>query len=283
MALGLGLKRTMQTAGNGVTLRSLLENPVGFPTGYLPSVRIVDGVAYINTYGKGKDADNMTVFYKWIFINPADLSATPDSTSEFAKIPESGCIMRIKQRSLLPYHENFVIDYYEDINNVMVIGVEAEAKQEFQHKKEGSYRTFRIGDMAVPAELKNEIYELPEVFFKEYIEDCIPLDLIYRGKIGESNHINGSMSYGDSRGSYKLDIQPTGNNMPYARSTPSYMAGRPSPYPNGGSSTYNRPSPSQIQDRINSSVSSQGGGMNGLSKPNKPMDISQTGLRYRTF
>lgn len=267
MGLGLGLKKTaVSSMSGGVTLRSLLENSVGFPAGYLPSTRVVEGTLYINTYGKGRDSDNIPVFYKWLFINPTDLSATPDSISEFAKVPETGCIMRIKQRSLLPYHENFVIDYYEDINNISVVGIDADSKQEFQNKKDGIYRTFRDGRKSTPSDLQNEIFSLPEVFFKEYIEPAIPLELIHRGNISESNHIS---AHGGSFGSagYKLDINPSYSPSP----TP------PSFRPSG------RPSAAQMQQQINSQIGRQGGSVNNMAKPGKPLDISQTGLRYRAW
>lgn len=217
MGLGLKNKSINQRASdrNTVSLLSVLSNRQGFAAGYLPETRELDGQLYIRTFGRGSDIDNKPVFYKWLFIDPKDLSATPDSDSEYALIPNEGFIMRIMQRSLLPYHENFVIDYYEDINAIKVISIDNEEKEEFTNKINGTYRTFRVGDMYVPSELKSEIYDYAKEFFTQYVEAAIPLDLLYKKSERESNHMS---SYGGFGGSnVDMSIMGHGLNQPVKR------------------------------------------------------------------
>lgn len=204
MALGLN-RFTRNTGGSiraGVTLKQLLSDPAGFPQGYLPQSRILDGVTYIRTFGKGRDADNMPVYYKWIFIDPADNSATSDSDVEFAKIPEKGFIMRITQRNLLPYHENFVIDYYEDIENINVVSCSENQKNQWANRTKNVYRQFRLvnadpSKSHIPNELVEEIFSYPKEFFEQFIKDVIPADMYWtgNGSGGNSNHIS---SYGST-------------------------------------------------------------------------------------
>lgn len=225
MALGLGKKSAGSiNYGGGITLASLLNNTDGFPQNYIPKMRAVDGTIYIRTYASGHDADMTPVFFKWIFIDPKDNSATPDSLSEYARIPERGFIMRIMQRSLLPYHENFVIDYYEDVNNLSIVSLDAESKEQFQNKMEGIYRTFRIGDYAVPEDLKTEIYTYPDIFFKTYIQDAIPPELFFNGKMHESNKIS---SYTPRIGTnIDMGIMSHGLNVPNRPTSPKPQAPR---------------------------------------------------------
>lgn len=226
MALGLSKKISHSIQSHGITLRSLFNDTEGFPINYLPKMRIVDGDLYIRTYASGHDADMSPVFFKWLIIDPKDLSASPDSLNEYARVPESGFLMRIMQRSLLPYHENFVIDYYENINALNIVGIDPESKEVFQNKFEGVCRTFRIGDYAVPEELKTEIYTYPDVFFNTYLRDAIPPELFYNGKMHESNQMSsytsrgtnidmGIMSHGlnANRGNVNVNV-PRGTNAP---------------------------------------------------------------------
>ena len=277
MALGLNSFKSAQVRElPGIRLLDLINNPVGFPVNYLPKIRVVDGITYINTISKGKDEnDNSIVFYKWIIINPTDLSATEDSDSEFARLPESGCIMRIKQRSLLPYHENFEIDYYEDINSVKVVEVKNENRQEFSNKMNNVYRTFRLGDIGVPSDLKKEIYTYPEAFFKKYIEGAIPLDSLYRGNSRESNHISSYAPIGNG-----IDIMPvnayqnpTMPSDPYGRSVGLQQASSHAPSMRT----------SDIQSRINQQIIGQGASMGQSSSGNRPKTIEETGFRYKIF
>lgn len=233
MALGLKNSSINQktTDRNTTTLLNVLANRQGFSMGYLPEVRELDGQMYIRTFGRGNDIDNKPVFYKWIFIDPKDMSATVDSDSEYALIPNEGFIMRIMQRSLLPYHENFVIDYYEDINAIKVITIDNDEKEEFANKINGTYRTFRVGDFAVPSELKSEIYTYPKEFFKQYIEAAIPLDLLYNKTHHESNHMSSYGSIGGSQVdmsimSHGLSNQPVSrNNIGNPRSLQNQIGG----------------------------------------------------------
>lgn len=289
MALGLNRIRTGLGAtpqSSGISLISLLENPIGFPANYLPKMRIVDGVKFICTHAKGHDSDNSPVFYKWIFINPVDQSATIDSDAEYAKIPQTGFIMRIMQRSLLPYHENFVIDYYEDINSMRVIAVKEDVKQQFHHKMDGSYRSFPIGDGLVPSELKQEIFSYPEAFFKMYIQNAIPHDLFYAKTTRESNHMS---AYGSLPGIFNSPTMPSLGNGELL--TNAIINNRqPSPFPTGGR-PINTSSPrsqsiasmnaADIQNRINQQV--RNASSNLATSTNKPKTIDQTGLRYRSW
>lgn len=205
MALGLGRRATITNrvgSNSSITLRELLLNPLGFPLHYIPELRTTNGVDFINTHAVGHDAsDNSTVFYKWIFIDPATANATPDSDCQYAKIPKHGFIMRILQRAMLPYHENFVIDYYEDINAVRVVGISADKQNEFQNKMNRITRMFPSGDSNVPAELRQEIYQFPKEFFELYIKSAIPVELFYQQNVGsnKSNHIS---DYGTEFGNY---------------------------------------------------------------------------------
>ena len=307
MALGLeNMKSFFNTKKNdvrGVTLKQLLDNNEGFPMNYLPSYRKINGQDFIKTSMSGNDVNNMPVFYKWLFINSSDLSATADSTSEYARIPESGYIMRIMQRSLLPYHENFVIDYFENINSINVITLDQDTRSQFSYKQNGAYRTFRMGDSAVPQTLKSEIFSYPEIFFKAYIEEAIPHNLIYNGNDGpSSNHIS---AYGGSYSNNNENTAPIDMSiMSHGLKTPQYnpylnKRGGSQPNtrvkaPNDGRVYYPRGTSmntKSVQERINQQVSAQhnlyGGPTKGYTQSqnngNKTRlkSISETGLRYQ--
>ena len=237
--MALGLNRVTRSAttsmSSGITLEQVLTDSAGFPSNYLPRVRRFEGALYINTFGKGRDRDNMPVYYKWIFINPEDNSATPDSDTEFAKVPEKGFIMRILQRNLLPYHENFVIDYYEDINNLNIISCSDNHRKEWANRNKNVYRQFRMvnSDPAkshVPHDLSEEIFSYPKEFFEKFIRDAIPSDMIWNEQhSGASNHIN---SYGGGIGSPTLDLgsRPVNQNAGggFRRSSMGMTPSRPS-------------------------------------------------------
>lgn len=300
MALGLSKKNTMSFQSNGITLRSLYNNSEGFPNNYLPKMRIVDGNLFIRTYASGHDADMSPVFFKWLIIDPKDLSATPDSLNEYARLPENGFLMRIMQRSLLPYHENFAIDYYENINALNIVSIDPESKEVFQNKFEGVYRTFRIGDFAVPEELKTEIYTYPDVFFNTYIRDAIPPELYYNGKMHESNQMSsytnrgtnidmGIMSHGlnANKGNVNINV-PRGTNAPRQDRVynPISRGGKPLVGNNRPSMARNTMNTQQI---INQQVRSQynafgtpsaGTKLNSTGKPPSSKSFYDSGLRY---
>ena len=259
MALGLGRKKFNDGVLNGgITLKKLLKDRAGFPPGYIPAYRELNGEYFINTFGLGRDDNNVPVYYKWLFINPADNSATLDATMEYSKVPESGYLMRVKQRALLPYYENFIIDYYEDINNIQIVSLSEKDKSEFTNKKFNIYRTFHIGDSKVPIELKNEIFSFPEAFFREYIQDAIPDKSFYSGRMHESNNISSAPPLDLSR----LGFEPSSN-----------YGGR-------------LPNSAQMQNRINSQLNlgygtKQPNYNSNLMSTNRPKQIHETGLHYR--
>ena len=177
---------------------------------------------------------------------------------QYSKVPETGCIMRIKQRALLPYHENFVIDYYEDINNIQIVTLSEKDKAEFTNKKFNIYRTFHTGDSKVPVELKNEIFSFPEAFFKEFIQDAIPDKSFYSGRMHESNNISTAPP---------LDLSRLGFD------TSSNYGGR-------------LPNSAQMQNKINSQLNlgygtKQPDYNSNLVTRSGPKQIHETGLHYR--
>jgi len=307
MGLGLeGMKSLFGSKKNemrGVTLSQLLVNNDGFPLNYLPQVRHLDGQDYIKTTANGNDVNNMPVFYKWIFINTIDLSATPDSNLEYARIPESGYIMRIMQRSLLPYHENFVIDYFENINSINVITLDQETRAQYGYQQDKAYRTFRIGDSAVPKQLKDEIFSYPDVFFKAYIEEAIPPSLLYNESGSSSNHISAyGGSYTNNNNGYNnhidMNIMSHGLKSPTSKSVNNSQyspSGNRPKAPNNGRVYYPRGTnmnANTIQNKINQQVASQhnmyGGPARGehiqpqkSTNQSKPLSISETGFRYQ--
>lgn len=282
MALGLNrITRGSSSISTGVTLNQVLVDNAGFPTGYLPTVRELEGVRYIRTFGKGRDSDNMPVYYKWIFIDPTDNSATLDSDSEFARIPDKGFIMRIIQRNLLPYHENFVIDYYEDINNLNIISVSDSHRQEWANRTKNVYRQFRIvnADPAkshVPNDLSEEIFSYPKEFFEKFIRDAIPTDMIWNDThTGGSNHMS---SYGGRGSTLDLGARPMTQQTQggFRRANMGMSPSRPTM-----DASAHRSRMAGAMDRINNasgaSVPTQNNSYSQINAPNSPIK------RYSTW
>lgn len=284
MALGLNrITRGTSSISTGVTLNQVLVDNAGFPSGYLPTVRELEGVRYIRTFGKGRDSDNMPVYYKWIFIDPSDNSATPDSDSEFARIPEKGFIMRIIQRNLLPYHENFVIDYYEDINNLNIISCSESHRKEWANRTKNVYRQFRIvnpdpAKAHVPNDLSEEIFSYPKEFFEKFIRDVIPTDMLWNDSHnGGSNHIS---SYGSRGSTLDLGTRPVNQPQSHGGGFRRANMGMPMSRPSIDASAY-RSRMAGAMDRINNasgvSTSSQNNVYNQIDSPNSPIK------RYSTW
>lgn len=282
--MALGLNRVSRGFSNaistGVTLNQVLADTAGFPVGYLPTVRELEGVRYIRTFGKGRDSDNMPVYYKWIFIDPSDNSATPDSDSEFARIPEKGFIMRIIQRNLLPYHENFVIDYYEDINNLNIISCSDSHRKEWANRSKNVYRQFRIvnpdpAKAHIPNDLTEEIFSYPKEFFEKFIRDAIPTDMIWNESHGSSsNHIS---SYGGRSSTLDLGARPMGQQHNSGGGFRRSSMGAPSSRVSVDAAAY-RNRVAGTMDRINNAggnvgmnPSSNQGNYNQIDSPNSPI------------
>ena len=281
MALGLNrITRSTGSISTGVTLDQILTDNSGFPQGYIPMVRELEGVRYIKTFGKGRDADNMPVYYKWIFIDPADNSATPDSDTEFAKIPERGFIMRITQRNLLPYHENFVIDYYEDINNLNIISCSDSQKNQWANRTKNVFRQFRVvnSDPAkshVPNDLSEEIFSYPREFFEKFIKDAIPADMYWNNSqsTGNSNHMSSYGGFPGGRSStLNIGASPSHQQQPRGFNRSAMMGGgRPSM-----DASAHRSRMANAMNRINGASADSNNGAapsqyNQIDSPNSPI------------